>query len=186
MIHQLTYPSAELPAELKCQILAFLRVQWPEGFVGENRLRDWITKEEDHPIHIMLVEAGVLISHTNVVWKYLEHAGQIYKTYGLTGVFTYPAFGRQGYGSQIVVAGTAYISASDADIGMFHCGYDLRNFYAHSGWIPMENSTTLIGPTDNPIISNELMMMQFFSEKGQRGRGKFEREPVYFGEDSTW
>ncbi|MCC7353062.1 MAG: hypothetical protein IT330_04830 [Anaerolineae bacterium] len=65
MIQQLIYPSAELPPDLKCRVLSFLRREWPEGFAGKNRLRDWITKEKYHPIHFVLVEDGVLISHAN-------------------------------------------------------------------------------------------------------------------------
>ncbi len=50
MVKQLVYESAALPPDLKCQVLSFLRVEWPDGFMGENRLRDWITKEADHPL----------------------------------------------------------------------------------------------------------------------------------------
>lgn len=179
------YPGNELPPDLKCQILSFLRIMWPEGFIGENRLRDWISKEENHPVHIVLVEDGILISHTEVLWKYLDHAGETYKAYGLSGVFTYPPFWGQGYGRRIVDAGTAYIEASDADIGIFHCDPRLVGFYTGSGWIPMKNATTLAGAKDDPVISDELMMMRFLSEKGKRGRSAFESEPVYFGE-VTW
>lgn len=185
MIQQLFYPAAELPPDLKCQILSFLRITWPEGFVGENRLRDWISREDDHPCNIMLVENGILISHAEVVWKHLEHAGEMYKVYGLSGVFTYPAFRGQGYGRRIVDAGTEYIKASNADIGMFHCDPSLKEFYAKSGWIPMEGSMTWIGKKSDPVISSELMMMLFLSEKGKKRRSAFESEPVYFGED-TW
>ncbi len=185
MVELLFYPNDELPSDLNWQILSFLRITWPDGFVGENRLRDWISKEYDHPSHFVLVEQGVLISHIEVVWKYLEHAGETYKAYGLSGVFTYPSLRGQGYGRQIVDAGTNYIKESDADIGMFHCDPGLEPFYSRSGWIPMRNSTTLIGPKDSPIVSDELMMMLFLSEKGKRGRSTFESEPVYF-EDTTW
>jgi hypothetical protein len=60
----------------------------------------------------------------------------------------------------------------------------LKEFYAESGWIPMEKAVTLVGSKDNPKISNELMM-RFLSEKGKRGRPAFESIPLYFGED-TW
>jgi GNAT superfamily N-acetyltransferase len=185
MIQEIVYPSSELPVHLKYQILSFLRIVWPEGFTGKNRLRDWISREEDHSVSIMLVEQDILISHTEVVWKYLDHAGETYKAYGLSGVFTYPAFRGQGYGRRIVDRGTAYIEASDADIGIFHCDPSLKEFYAESGWIPMERAVTLVGSKDHPKISNELMMMRFLSEKGKRGRPAFERFPLYFGED-TW
>src|SRR5215467_14120273 len=121
MIELLTYTSAEFPESLKWQAVSFLRVQWPLGFTGENRLRDWVTQEEEHPIHIVLVERGILISHTSVVWKYLDHAGKTYKAYGLTAVFTYPSCRGQGYGSQVTAAGKEYIRQSDADIAMLYC-----------------------------------------------------------------
>jgi len=158
---------------------------WPEEFAGENLLRDWIAKAKHHPVNIVLVENNILISHTAVLWKLLEHAGEIYKVYGLNGVFTYPAFRRQGYGRRVVDAGTAYIKASDADIGMFHCDPDLKDFYAGSRWVPMEHSTTWIGAKDSPEVSDELMMALFLSEKGKKGRSSFESEPVFFG-DYTW
>ena len=185
MIEELVYPSNKMPPHLKCQVLSFLRIMWPNGFVLENRLRDWISHEEDHSISMMLVEKGVLISHTQVVWKYLDHAGETYKAYGLSGVFTYPAFRGKGHGKRIVDKGTSYIEASDADIGIFHCDMSLKQFYASSGWIPIETAVTLEGPKDNPVIDDEMMMMRFFTEHGKKGRPAFEKIPLYFGE-YTW
>jgi GNAT superfamily N-acetyltransferase len=158
---------------------------WPEGFVGENRLRDWISTDDDHPVFIMLVEQDVLISHTEVVWKYLDHAGETYKAYGLSGVLTYPAFRNQGYGKRIVERGTAYIEASNADIAMFHCDKSLKKFYESCGWIPMETAVTYVGDKTDPRISNELLMMRFLSAHGKMSRSAFENIPFYFGED-TW
>ena len=187
MIELFTYTNAEFPENLKWQAVSFLRMQWPGGFTGENRLRDWVTRDDDHPIYIVLVEAGILISHTNVVWKYLEHDGITYKAYGLTGVFTYPSFREQGYGSQIVAAGTEYILKSDADLGMFYCDERLRKFYAQHGWIHMDTSTTFIGTKEHPeLIDDEILMMLFLSPMGQLGRQAFENRPIYFGGDHTW
>ncbi len=180
------YASSEYPADLKCQTLSFLRMQWPDGFVGENQFRNWVTKEADHPVHIVLVERGILISHTNVVWKPLEHEGVTFKTYGLTGVFTYPAFRGKGYGSRIVRAGTAYIDQSDADIAMFHCDLELQAFYVRSDWTLMPEATTFIGSREAPEEVADVLMMRFISEKGRAARATFERGTVYFGSDSTW
>ena len=185
MIQELIYPDNEIPPQWKCQILCFLRMMWPKGFMGENRLRDWISTEDNHSISIMLVEQNILISHTEVVWKYLDHAGETYKAYGLSGVLTYPAFRGQGYGKRIVERGTAYIDASDADIAMFHCDKSLKEFYMRCGWIPMETAVTYVGPKTNPYVSNELLMMRFYSEHGKKSRPAFETIPFYFGED-TW
>jgi GNAT superfamily N-acetyltransferase len=187
MIELLSYTSAEFPANLKWQAVSFLRVQWPLGFTGENRLRDWVTREEEHPIHIVLVEHGILMSHTNVVWKYLDHAGETYKAYGLTGVFTYPTCRGQGYGSQVVAACTEYIRKSDADIAMLYCDESLRIFYGNQGWIPMDSSISWIGTKEHPeLVDDEILMMLFISLKGQRGKQSFEDQPIYFGGDHTW
>ena len=183
----LTYTIADLPESLKWQAVSFLRMQYPDGFVNENRLRNWITREADHPIHIAIVEEGILISHTNVVWKHLDHAGVTYKAYGLTGVFTYPSFCGQGYGSKVVAAGTDHILRSDADIAMLYCEGSLTNFYARHGWISMDKSVSFIEEKNRPVrVDDEILMMLFISPKGQRGGAAFEDQPIYFGSDYTW
>lgn len=148
-----------------------------------NRLRDWIHRPEQHPAHFVLVENGVLISYAGVLWKELEHAGAVYKTYGLSGMLTYPAFVRRGYGSRVVAAATAYIRGSDADVGLFTCAPHLKDFYSASGWIPMEGAVLLDGPRSASYPSDELVMMGFFSEKGTRGRSAFASMPIYFDDD---
>jgi hypothetical protein len=186
MIELLVSPQSQLAPLIACQVLSFLRIQWPEGFQEENRLRYWITREEHHPVSFALVESGLLVAHAQVVWKMLEHSGMVYKTYGITGVFTYPSFRGEGHGLRVVQAATDYITHSDADIGMFHCNPPLKAFYSQAGWLPMEGAVTLIGARANPVVVNELMLMQFFTEKGRRAKEAFLRSPVFFDEDSTW
>ena len=185
MVELLTYGDGELPSELKCQALSFMRIEWTAGFTGQNRLRDWLNPADLHPVYMVLVEQGVLISYTGIVWKYLEHAGETYKTYGLSGVLTYPAFRRRGYGRRIVDTVTAFIRASDADICLFTCEPRRRGFYQASGWIPMDDSPLFGGPRDNPYPSDELTMMAFFSDKGLQQRASFEATPIYF-DGGTW
>lgn len=181
----LQYRTDNLPDHIRCQILSFLRIHYLEGFVGRNRLRKWISPEYEHPIYVVLIDDGVLISHTEVKWKYLVHGEETYKVYGLSGVFTYPAFQKQGYGRRIVEAGTRYILSTDADLGMFHCSPDLGRFYAASGWLSMDEVVTLYRERSHPKISSELAMMMFLSPKAQSNRHTFEKQPVYFG-SSTW
>lgn len=184
MVRQLIYPITELSLPLKCQILSFLRMTWPEGSFSQNQMREWVSHQENHPLHIILVDDGFLISHAQVVWKYLTHAGATYKAYGLAGVFTQPAWRERGYGRQVVNAGTAYIKSSDADIGMLWCAPCLKGFYAASGWLGMEHSKTLIGSPEAPLVYDLLLMILFLSPKGQTGRSSFENEPIYFGADA--
>ncbi|MEW5960070.1 MAG: GNAT family N-acetyltransferase, partial [Chloroflexota bacterium] len=154
---------------------------WPEGFSEQDQRQDWLSHQENHPIHFVLVDDSCLISHAAVVWKYLEHAGATFKAYGLSGVFTQPACRERGYGSRIVEAGTAYIKAGDADIGMLWCAPSLKRFYARSGWVGMEQAKTLIGPTAAPRVYPLLLMMLFLSQQGQDSRAAFEDEAIYFG-----
>ncbi len=183
MVEQLIYSAGELPADLACQVLSFQRIVWPEGFSGELRLRDWIHRSDQHPMHFVLAEEGVLISYVGVLWKDLEHAGENYKTYGLSGVLTYPAFHSQGYGARLVAAATEYIVQADADIGLFTCHPGLRDFYAACGWILTEGAVLLGVPRNSPYRSEELTMMGFFSAKGKTERATFESEPIYFEAD---
>lgn len=187
MVKPLTFPSNTFPEHLKWQTLSFLRMYYPEGFTGENRLRDWVTREEDHPIHIVLVANNILISHANVVWKYLDHDGATHKAYGLTNVFTYPPFRGQGYGSQIVAAGTKYIRKSDADVAMLYCDEGLRDLYANLGWRHMEMSTSYTGTKEEPeLVNDEILMMLFLSPKGQQAKTAFKTRPIHFSPDYTW
>ena len=183
MPEPIIYPRAQLPPELAWQVISFMRIASPDTFAGFDWLKYWACNNggNDHPHHILLVKNGILISHTEVVWKYLDHAGVTYKAYGLTGVFTYPGLRRQGHGTRIVKTGTEYIRQTDADIGIFCCDPILQGFYSNCGWIPMEKTTVVIEPEDRPVIVEEMTMMLFLSESGKRGRPAFETEPVHFG-----
>jgi predicted acetyltransferase len=175
------------PENLKLQVLCFLRMSYPEGFEGENENRDWINNPEENAIHVVITtQNAILVSYCAVVRKQLFHAQEIYNCWGLTGVLTYPAFRGRGFGKRIVDIGTKIIKESGADIGMFHCDEQLKDFYQKSGWAPMENAITLLGDKDHLEKSEELMMMLFLSEKALNNRAVFENTPVYFGEDSTW
>ena len=178
------FESQDLPERFKCQILSFVRIEWLELFSGNFRLRDWTTKQEMHPVSFLFEEEGVLISHLEVVWKVLLHTGEAYQAYGLTGVFTYPAFRRQGYGLQLVQSAKDYIEQrGDADIVIFHS--TVKGFYEKAGFEPMNSMVTLVGDPHNPERSDETGFMLFLSEKGKRGRKSFEKGPFYFGE-KTW
>ncbi len=175
----------DLPPLIRQQILDFLRMFYPGGFTGANQFRDWTSTPEDHPRHIVMLESERVISHAEVVWKYLDHNGVHYKAYGLSSVLTYPEFQRQGYGNQVIAAGTEYITKTDADLGLFHCEPELTDFYGRYGWEAMPSAQTLIGDPQHPTVSEELLMMLFLTDKAKSHRTDFETLPFYFGE-STW
>ena len=176
----LTVPSHDLPPDIKCQVVSFMRIYAWQVFQSQPIGWDYMDRER-HPFSFALVEGEVLISHAEVNWRVLEHAGEAYVTYGLSAVFTYPQFRGQGRGHQVVEAATNHILSSDADAAMLVCKPELIEFYRACGWNPMSEMQILSGPKENPLRGGNVMM-QFVSEKGKRGRAAFEREPVYVGE----
>jgi GNAT superfamily N-acetyltransferase len=165
MIQQHIYASQDVSEEFKCQILSFVRIQWPDLFRGENRLRDWTSKSELHPVTFLLEEEGVHISRLEVVWDVLAHAGEMYRTYGLSGVFTYPAYRAQGYGLRLVQSAKTFIEQqAEADLVLFHS--TLTGFYEQAGFERMDHLITLVGDPNLPERSPETAFMLFLPDKG--------------------
>ena len=182
MAELVVHADAELPASLRCQVLSFVRITWPEGFRGPNRQRDWITDPAMHPRHFTYVEGGLVVSHAEVVWTDLSHAGERFRVYGLTGVLTYPQFRGEGHGGRVVEAATRYIDETEADVAIVNCAPALTRFYAGRGWQPMPTTRTLVGPPEAPVVSDEALLMRFLSEKGRRWRASFEGAGFYIGQ----
>ena len=147
-------------------------------------MRGWITKNELHPVSFVITKNNLLISYAEVVWKNLTHCGITYKTYGLTGVFTYPSFRKEGHGLTVVNAAKEYIEKQkDGDIVLFTSQH--RGFYEKAGFILINNIKLLEGDPKNPKEHDENVFMMFLSEKGKAGINDFESKPIYFGK-STW
>jgi GNAT superfamily N-acetyltransferase len=180
----LIYPSPELPADLKCQILAYIRVEWWWVFQGANRFWDYTVKDT-HPVNVIVVENGIVLSHAEVNWRTLEHAGEPYKVYGVSAVYTCPAFRKEGHGQKVVEAATQYIQASDADVAMLFCLPALTKFYERCGWTHMNSTQILAGEKESPHVDKvEQLMMLFISEKGKAKQSLFENTGVYVGKHS--
>jgi GNAT superfamily N-acetyltransferase len=183
-VRLLVFSDDELPATLREQILGAHRREWPNGYEGEHRGRSWIQRPWFHPTHVLLVDDGRLIAYAGVVWKVLAHAGETYRTYGLSGVVADPEFRRLGHGRRVVDAATTLIRNSDADIGLFTCAPELAAFYAASGWEAMPTAALFGGPADAPTREwAEAVMMGFFSRKGRAARPAFAAEPILFDDD---
>lgn len=180
---QLTiYPSLnDLPASLACQAHAFIRITWFDIF--QYDLHGAMMPPEWHSTHITISEENILFAHGAVVWKSLHHAGQDYKCYGLSSVFTYPAFRKKGYGSQIAQAATNYIRQDPhADLAILWTSPQLEPFYGQYGWKHMPNTIIQLGDPEHPRPDDGYIMMLFFSEKARTAYDTFIQTPIYFGE----
>jgi GNAT superfamily N-acetyltransferase len=133
-----SYPSHELPDWIKYQVLSFIRIEWWWIF-QRDPYWNYLTEKSNQPVNFVMTERDTVISHAEVNCRVLKHQGQTFKTFGVSAVFTYPIFRRQGYASQIMQAAVDYIDSSDADIAILFCLPPLRNFYVRCGWTVMDN-----------------------------------------------
>jgi hypothetical protein len=69
---------------------------------------------------------------------------------------------------------------------MLFCEPRLQAFYEQNGWIALPEATTLITQADGRVgTTGEVLLMRFYSEKGERERASFVQIPIQFG-DTTW
>jgi GNAT superfamily N-acetyltransferase len=173
-------PTRELPRELKCQILSFIRIEWWPIFRDGDRFWDF-TEKPTHPVNAVLTERGLVISHAEVNWRMVEHAGQAFKVYGVSAVFTYPAFRREGYGSRLMAAVSDYLRASDADLAILFCQPQRVRFYEAAGWEWAAGARFAHGDPQHPQTDDLAACLLFVSPRGRAARTAFCTEPVYIG-----
>ena len=170
-----------LPPHLKYQLLAAVRIEWAWVFTGANRTWDY-TQKATHPHYFVISEQDILISFIEVNQRVLHHADELYRVYGLSAAYTYPAYRREGFGRQVLQAATNYIRASDADVAMLFCLPSLTNFYRASGWLPLPTATIWYGDPKQPSVNHkEFVMIQFVSHKGRQQQHTFAHQPIYVG-----
>ena len=181
----LTYRRDQIPRDLAWQIRSYVRIQWPFLDAPQHAPFD-ASSQADEQMHFLLVDGGLLVTHASVNWRSIEHRGDSFSVFGLSTVFTYPAYRKGGHATRVVKAASDYIRTSQGDIAMLFCGPTLRDFYGKCGWQPADSARILFGQQLRPTLKNDnLVMMMFISEKGLAARKIFEKQDVYVGE-STW
>jgi GNAT superfamily N-acetyltransferase len=184
LMHIQVYRSnAELPDHLRGQILSLIRIEWPDDagdYLGPEAL-----PETWHPSHVVGTQGDAILSYAGVVWRHIEHAGEIFKTYGLSSVFTFPAMRRRGLGSRIVRHATSWIrQTGDGDIAVLFTAPGMEPFYERCGWQAMPATRFLIGDRAAPRVHAAVTMMLFLSAKGREHQSAFTDAPVYVGVDA--
>jgi len=183
LMHIQVYRSnAELPDHLRGQILSLIRIEWPDDagdYLGPEAL-----PETWHPSHVVGTRGDVILSYAGVVWRQIEHAGEVFKTYGLSSVFTFPAVRRRGLGGRIVQHATSWIQqAGDGDLAVLFTAPGTVPFYERCGWRTMPATQFLIGDRAAPRVHDTVAMMLFLSAKGRLHQSAFAEARVYVGVD---
>lgn len=141
---------------------------------------------ETQMMHVVVADGLKLISYAGVISTMIEHQGIAYNCYGLSGVLTFPAHRKNGYGRQMIGAATQLIlDEPSADIGLLWTATHNVHHYARHGWQVMPDMFTFMGDPANPIPHNdEERLMLFLSDKGKAGRTAFEHSNLYIGAES--
>jgi GNAT superfamily N-acetyltransferase len=169
-------PEDDLPGDLLRQTLEALHAEWPGAFSGAKADRTELNDPALHAMIFSLLVDGQLASHLSVPRKTIEHRGEPYKAYGLSGVLTVQAFRGKGYGEQTVRAATAFMEEDGADIGLFTCDPPLGPFYERCGWTQLEGASLVGGTRAKPFPSDTLGKITFgrlFSSRAQARRNDF-------------
>jgi GNAT superfamily N-acetyltransferase len=137
-----TYPHELLPRELEIQVLAFVRIVWPDALVGDERFRSRMW-DVPPPTHFVRSVGDLLVSHAQVFD--LEFAGDegTVRIGGVGAVMTYPQFRREGHGSAVMRRAAEHIEAVD-DVGVLFCAESNVPFYSGLGWSRLEPGRVVV------------------------------------------
>lgn len=168
-----------LSAELRWQVLSFLRIVWPEGFTGDLRYRDWITRSEYRPYHLLYVAGALVVSHLEIVDHEVECDGVAYQAQALTSVLTFPSFRREGWAGRLARTACRRIEGGEADLGLVCCSPEHVGFYAGaSGWVPVPGAQVVVGDGKNACPTGQSVLAISLTEKGRRGLDAIGRSPL--------
>ncbi len=179
MIEQRVYRVADLPPLLECQVRDFVRIVWPHSNVDDPAVP--LGPRDYDPVHLVIVDGDMLISHVQILTLTIEHAGITYRVNGVSGVLTYPNFRKEGFGRKVVAGTTEYIAANAVDFGMLFTSPDLEKFYNRNNWIAIPNLTILAGDKNNPQPREEFTMLYPVTPRGHEAVSRFENASVYVG-----
>jgi GNAT superfamily N-acetyltransferase len=171
------FPEAEVPPDLRAQVRAVQRSEWPG--VGSDPLRAAADVAHDpalHPLSLLLLVDGRVAAALDILSKQIEHAGERYAASGLSTVVTDPAQRRRGHGHTLVHAAYERIADGDADIGIFTCDRPLAGFYEGAGWRVIPGAVLVGGTPDDPFPSDQwdkVTLGAFFSERARQHEASF-------------
>jgi hypothetical protein len=125
------YQQGALPESLVWQSLSFMRCEWPWLFSGDGRLR---ASPFPASVHVACTDGPVLFSYAEVVETTALRDGKQIRVAGLSNVFTFPPYRREGHASKTVRAANSLIDDRDPDMAILFCEDELVPFYAALGW----------------------------------------------------
>jgi aminoglycoside 2'-N-acetyltransferase I len=160
-------PEADVPRDLRVQVLALQDQAWPSD-----------QQSEPGPIHdpalrpqsMLLVEDSRVLAALDILSKDIVHCGQRYAASGLSTVVTDRSRRGLGYGQLLVEAAGREMATSGADLGIFTCDRPLQAFYERAGWRVLPHTVLVGGTPAAPFPSDQfekVTMGSFFSVRAR-------------------
>jgi len=175
----------EVPREIAAQIRSYGRIQWPFSQGQSGQLWDY-TPRTDAPIHFILMKEEVVVSHACVNWRNLEFDGRTLNVYGLSTVFTYPAFRKGGYAKQVVTEASNFMRQSPGDFALLFCSQPTSFFYLPLGWTIVEGAQVTYGADRQSAQKYEgIVMALTMTPAGTAAVDRMRTNEIYVGKD-TW
>lgn len=159
------YEDRDLPESLRLQVLCFLRIVWPDGFIGPNRFRDQITDPGLHPHHLVYASGTQLVSHLEIITTTVAVNQVAYRVQSPTSVMTYPAFRREGWSTRLNAEAVGRIDRGGADIGVLTCAPELINFYHRIGWTHVPGAAIVAGPDGDTWTADDVLLIRRTSSR---------------------
>ncbi len=188
-IRIVSHPEAEVPLDLRRQVVALQEQAWPSDEPGGPE--PWHDPAL-RPLSMMLVEDGRVLAALDILSKEIVHEGQRYAASGISATVTDPVQRGRGYGRTLVGAARERIAADGADLGIFTCDAPLQAFYERAGWRWLPGTVLIGGTPEAPFPSDrfdKVTLASFFSERAREDADTFigARIVLYPGEiDKLW
>jgi aminoglycoside 2'-N-acetyltransferase I len=169
------YAEAEVPRELRLQVISLQRQAWPPEPGEPPDPAPWHDPAL-RPRSVLLVEEGRVLAALDILSKDIVHAGESFFASGLSAVVTDRELRGRGYGGKLAAASRKMIEASGADLGIFTCDRHLRMFYERAGWQHLPGTVLIGGTREQPFASDQfdkVTMASFFSARARAVKQAF-------------
>jgi predicted N-acetyltransferase YhbS len=166
----LTFPEAATPSHLRQQVLALQDEAWPPD-ESQRESRNGHDPSLS-PLSMLLVDGDTVLAALDILFKEVEHDGDVYRAAGLSTVVSRTATRGAGHGRRLVQAAHDAMTSMQLDVGLFTCDRPLKGFYERSGWQELDGTVLIGGTPDDPFPSDrpgfdKVTMGDFFSPRAR-------------------
>jgi predicted N-acetyltransferase YhbS len=183
------YPEADVPRELRRQVLLLQDDAWPGSATPVDAL---VHDPALDPLSMLLLDQDAVVAALDVLRKPLQHAGSSYQAGGLSTVVTRADRRGEGHGHRLVAAARSVMIELGLDLAIFTCDRELEPFYSRAGFRQLPGTVLVGGTEDNPFPSDQpgfdkFTVGAFFSPAVAESDFHHARIGLYPGEiDKLW